>query len=303
MGVTLDRKGEGGIDIKVVKLGGALDKTNTQTITVVLQAPTSPSASSDRTLGFIVDPDRFTVGLTAAPSRVAWPGVWPHVHGANGKQADTSSRRRPKEKTDPIPESSHRPESSRRSSLPAMRPDELDRRLRERLDALGRARRAELPHVLMLPDLERAERIGEFWSYPQSRTFAELLIDCEEDRTLRAVLVGMLREMERMYQRRNGLDTGCVEGPPYLGSPTGEAMKRLSPRQAEILIMRQAGLTEREIADALGLRYGTVQTYCAHLHAAGWLPGRRNVQRPRRASREGAHQQHPEWIVVASRPA
>ena len=27
--------------------------------------------------------------------------------------------------------------------------------------------RAELLHVLMLPDLERAERIGEFWSYPQ----------------------------------------------------------------------------------------------------------------------------------------
>jgi hypothetical protein len=49
----------------------------------------------------------------------------------------------------------------------------------------------------MLPDLERAERIGEFWSYPQSSAFAELLIDCEEDRTLRTVLVGKLREVER----------------------------------------------------------------------------------------------------------
>jgi hypothetical protein len=84
----------------------------------------------------------------------------------------------------------------RRRSLKTVRPDELERRLRERLDALGPAPRAELLHVLMLPDFERADRIGEFWGYPESRAFAELLIDCEEDRTLRAVLVGMLAERQ-----------------------------------------------------------------------------------------------------------
>ena len=63
-----------------------------------------------------------------------------------------------------------------------MRPDKLERRLRERLDALGPAPRAELLLVLMLPDFERANRIGEFWGFPESRDFAELLIDCEENR-------------------------------------------------------------------------------------------------------------------------
>ena len=77
-----------------------------------------------------------------------------------------------------------------------MRPDELERRLRERLNALGPAPRAELLHVLVLPDFDRADAIGEFYGNPKTRAFAELLIDAEEDRTLRAVLVGMLRESE-----------------------------------------------------------------------------------------------------------
>jgi hypothetical protein len=51
-----------------------------------------------------------------------------------------------------------------------MRSDQLERRLRERLDALGPAPRVELLRVLMLPDFERADRIGEFWSYRESRT-------------------------------------------------------------------------------------------------------------------------------------
>lgn len=75
-----------------------------------------------------------------------------------------------------------------------MRPDELERRLQRRLGALGPAPRAELPHVLMFPDFERADAIGSYWGNPATRTFADLLIDCEEDRSLRAVLVGMLRE-------------------------------------------------------------------------------------------------------------
>jgi hypothetical protein len=55
----------------------------------------------------------------------------------------------------------------------------------------GRLPWVELLHVLMLPDFERADRIGEFWGCPESRTCAELLIDCEEDQTPRAALVGM----------------------------------------------------------------------------------------------------------------
>ena len=58
------------------------------------------------------------------------------------------------------------------------------------------APRAKLLRVLMLPDFDHADRIGEFWGYSENRAFDELLIDCEEDRTSRAVLVGMLREEE-----------------------------------------------------------------------------------------------------------
>jgi hypothetical protein len=65
-----------------------------------------------------------------------------------------------------------------------MRLDEVERQLQERLDALGPAPRAELLHVLMLPDFDRADAIGSYWGNPKTRTFAELLIDCEEDRTL-----------------------------------------------------------------------------------------------------------------------
>jgi hypothetical protein len=75
-----------------------------------------------------------------------------------------------------------------------VRPDELERRIRERMDGLGPLSRHALLKFLLLPDSERAALIGKIWSHPGAAAAAELLIDCEEDRALRAVLVGMLRE-------------------------------------------------------------------------------------------------------------
>jgi hypothetical protein len=55
-------------------------------------------------------------------------------------------------------------------------------------------RRAAPRHA---PGLRAGGPIGEFCGDSESRAFAELLLECEEDRTLRAVLVAMLRERER----------------------------------------------------------------------------------------------------------
>jgi hypothetical protein len=59
-----------------------------------------------------------------------------------------------------------------------LRPDQLERRLRERLEALPPAARADLLHVLMLPDFERADAISSYWGKPQDlglrRTAARL---------------------------------------------------------------------------------------------------------------------------------
>lgn len=42
----------------------------------------------------------------------------------------------------------------------------MERVLRERIEAFPLAARAELLHVLRLPDFDRAMRIGEFWGQP-----------------------------------------------------------------------------------------------------------------------------------------
>ncbi len=72
----------------------------------------------------------------------------------------------------------------------------LERKIRRDLDRLPPAGRAELLHVLLQPDFERAATIGDYWANPKTRAFADLLIECEENRAARALLVGMLREGE-----------------------------------------------------------------------------------------------------------
>jgi hypothetical protein len=78
------------------------------------------------------------------------------------------------------------------------------------LDRRSSTARAELLHVLMLPDLERADRIGEFWGYPDSRSFSELLIDCEEDRfvhtphRVRVATIPSMPSNPRLMRGQNG---------------------------------------------------------------------------------------------------
>ena len=52
--------------------------------------------------------------------------------------------------------------------------EDVERQLRDRLDAIGPASRAVLMRVLMLPDHQRASRIGEFFGDPRTQTFAQL---------------------------------------------------------------------------------------------------------------------------------
>lgn len=74
--------------------------------------------------------------------------------------------------------------------------EDLERLLRERVDAIGPTSRAVLQHISMLPDHERASRIGDLFDDPKTQAFAQLLIDLEESSHSRAVDLGLLRERE-----------------------------------------------------------------------------------------------------------
>lgn len=73
--------------------------------------------------------------------------------------------------------------------------EDLEQGLRDALALYSPAMRAEPLYILTLPDYDRAGHIGELYRFPATRSIAELAIDAEEDRYLRAVLVRMLREV------------------------------------------------------------------------------------------------------------
>jgi hypothetical protein len=60
------------------------------------------------------------------------------------------------------------------------------------------AARAELIHVLRLPDFDRADQIGEFWGHPKTRTKSP----SNKDSVAQAGVVGMLPGSQSRSQRQ-----------------------------------------------------------------------------------------------------
>ena len=70
-----------------------------------------------------------------------------------------------------------------------MRPDELEHRLRERLDALGPAPRAELLHVPMLPDFKRHNLLADKPPKKRGETRGDVAPEEQVQQAMRAILL------------------------------------------------------------------------------------------------------------------
>ena len=81
---------------------------------------------------------------------------------------------------------------------------DLTREVKEDLEKLRQLLTANTL-LTIRDDRDRARRVGEPYADEQSRRFAEVLIDLEEERVARAFVVGMLRETWGPRNERNQL--------------------------------------------------------------------------------------------------
>jgi hypothetical protein len=76
-------------------------------------------------------------------------------------------------------------------------PPEIEERLRGLITAIPALGRAEILRVLKIrDDVQRAREIGSLYRSGVLPVTSEVLIDAEEDPALRAVLVGMIQEIQ-----------------------------------------------------------------------------------------------------------
>ncbi len=73
----------------------------------------------------------------------------------------------------------------------------IEQELRERLLAFPRPMRGAFLSVLRMPSWERADVIEKIYGSGRLREFSELLMDLEDDRYARTVVLGLLAELER----------------------------------------------------------------------------------------------------------
>ncbi len=72
----------------------------------------------------------------------------------------------------------------------------FEARLRRIIASFPQQERALLIDILAAPDSERARAIGRLYQSGRTPSLAELLMDLEEERGARVLVLGVLKEME-----------------------------------------------------------------------------------------------------------
>jgi hypothetical protein len=79
---------------------------------------------------------------------------------------------------------------------------QIERDLRERLLVFPPSVHIALLSVMRMPTWERADVIGKLYGSGRAKQLSELLMDLEDDRYARTVVMGLLAELE--HERRRG---------------------------------------------------------------------------------------------------